>query len=70
MFRPSAPLRGALSIRRQPFDSASASAFATPSAMANAMCCIPPRPPLLAMNLEIALSSEVPSSSSIFVCPT
>ena len=36
MFRPSAPLRGALSIRRIPFSSTSASAPATPSSTANA----------------------------------
>ena len=67
MFKPSAPLRGALSISLQPFSSASASAFATPSSTANATCWIPPRPPLFAMNFEIALSSDVPSRSSIFV---
>ena len=36
MFRPSAPLRGALSIKRTPAASTSANAFATPSSIANA----------------------------------
>ena len=70
MFSPSAPLRGALSIRRMPAASADASALATPSSMANARWCIPPLPLFFSMNLAMVLSGEVGSSNSIFTSPT
>ena len=70
MFRPSAPLRGALSMRRTPFSSAYAKALATPSSMAKAKWCMPPLPPFFSMNLAMVLSGDVGSRSSIFTSPT
>lgn len=70
MLRPSAPLRGALSMRRMPSASTVAKAWATPSSTAKARWCMPPLPLFFSMNLAMVLSGEVGSRSSIFTSPT
>ncbi len=67
MVMPSAPLRGVLSIRRIPFSSASASCSSMFS-QARAMWWMPT--PRFSMYLAMVDSSEVGSSSSIFVWPS
>ena len=67
MVMPSAPLRGVLSIRRMPLASASASCSSIFS-QARAMWWMPM--PRFSIYLAIVESSDVGSSSSIFVWPS